>query len=372
MMLYGLILALLFNVVTIPLQPQTFTGYYVMEYENQKVISKHNETIPYQPGNLTQLMTLVIVYDAIVSQQIQLNDMVLIDKEITAIKDYPLPLVEGDCVSIKDLIKYVLHFGAYDATLALVKYIGGSEEAFVAKMNDKVKQLKLEHTHFHNPYGYHDVKHYSTAKDLAMIFRYLIEIGAESFLTLSQDSECLVSSAQEIWMASENVLLKQFEGCDVIKMSEHPHHQYSIGASAKVKGVRSIAIGLYASNLHQANEGMITFFQQTFHKYQTITLVSKNEYQATVALYQGEVSNIAFYHPPLQCSMLRQEDVKVTKATIQLPKLFAPIHKDQQIGVLKITLSNHKCYELPLYAKTSVSKQSLFTLFLKNLWHSIS
>lgn len=371
-MLTFLILSLVVNVVTIPLQSQAFAAYYVMEYESQKVISKHHETITYQPGNLTQMMTLVIVYESIASHQIQLTDKVLIDKDITSIKDHQLPLVVGDCVTIKDLIKYVLHLGAYDATLALVKYVSGSEEAFVSKMNDKVKQLKLEHTHFHNPYGYHDVLHYSCAKDLATILHYLLKIGENSFIALSKDSECLVSSNQEIWMASENVSLKQFEGCDVIKMSEHLNHQYSIASSAKEKGVRSIAIGLYANHINQANEEMISFFQQTFHQYKTITLVSKNEFQDKIDVYQGDLSTVSFYHPPLQCSVLVDDNVTVTSAIIHHQKLYAPIQKDQKIGVLKVTLSNHKCYELPLYAKTSVSKQSLLTLFLKNLWHSIS
>jgi D-alanyl-D-alanine carboxypeptidase (penicillin-binding protein 5/6) len=60
---------------------------------------------------------------------------------------------------------------ANDACVAIAEYIAGSEEAFVARMNERAQELGATHTHFVNPHGLHDPNHYTTARDLATIAR---------------------------------------------------------------------------------------------------------------------------------------------------------------------------------------------------------
>ena len=361
-----MVFTLLCNLITIPQSESSlFNAYCVMEVESGNIVASHQKDIPYPMGNLTQVMSLCVIYDAINNQQIKLSDMIMIKQELLTQKDSFLQV--GELYSIQDLITYILHTSSYDAMNALVNYMSQEEQSFVTKMNQLAKDLNLTHTHFHNPYGYNDVNHYASAYDLAKITQYLLKIGGSSLFEISRKSEM----NQTTWMASENELLKQYQGCDFMKMSKHLQNQYSMIASANQKGVRSIVVGLYASDKTKAYQQVLQYFEELFQQYQRITLIKKDEYANTIPIYQGNQSQCTYTHPALQCTILKDETLKVAKVQIQMEPQYAPITKKQKIGTLKVTLSNHKTYEVPLYAKNDIQHQSFFTFFIKFLYESI-
>ena len=59
--------------------------------------------------------------------------------------------------------------------MAIVDYVSGNEETFVALMNQKAKALGMNHTHFTNAVGLHDENHYSTALDIAILMKAAME-----------------------------------------------------------------------------------------------------------------------------------------------------------------------------------------------------
>ena len=82
----------------------------------------------------------------------------------------------GEQMSYNDLIYALMVESANDAAVVLAESISGSEEAFVARMNEKVKEIGAENTHFTNVHGLHDDNHYTTASDMAKIARYAMSI----------------------------------------------------------------------------------------------------------------------------------------------------------------------------------------------------
>mgnify|MGYP000373445890 FL=1 len=81
----------------------------------------------------------------------------------------------GETVSITDLLYGMALPSGADATMAIVDYVSGNEETFVALMNQKAKALGMNHTHFTNAVGLHDENHYSTALDIAILMKAAME-----------------------------------------------------------------------------------------------------------------------------------------------------------------------------------------------------
>ena len=80
----------------------------------------------------------------------------------------------GEEVTYRDLLYGLLLPSGADAAQALANNISGSNEEFVKLMNKKAKELKLENTHYVNTTGLDDNNHYSTAKDVATVFKYAL------------------------------------------------------------------------------------------------------------------------------------------------------------------------------------------------------
>ncbi len=119
------------------------------------------------PASITKLMTALIIM-----QECDMEETVVISEEIAAFKrGSNAELVQGDQLTVSDLLGCLLVVSANNASLALATHLSGSEEAFVQKMNEKAKQLGLTGTNFVNPHGMQDVEHYTTPYDMYIVFQ---------------------------------------------------------------------------------------------------------------------------------------------------------------------------------------------------------
>lgn len=119
------------------------------------------------PASITKLMTALLVL-----KQCDPMDTVTISKEIAALhRGSNAELEEGDQITVSDLLGCLLVVSANNASVALAEHVAGSEEAFVQMMNDEAKTLGLSGTHFANPHGMHDEKHYTTPYDMYVVLQ---------------------------------------------------------------------------------------------------------------------------------------------------------------------------------------------------------
>ncbi len=127
------------------------------------------------PASLTKVMTLIVAVENIQD----FSDTHLISAEMID------PMIEqhasragfaaGETPTVEQLLYGMILPSGADASLALAEYVAGSEEAFVALMNEKAEEMGLKNTHFTNVVGLHHEDHYSTAVDMGLILEYAIE-----------------------------------------------------------------------------------------------------------------------------------------------------------------------------------------------------
>ncbi len=138
--------------------------------EERVVAARGADTVVY-PASVTKVMTLLVAVENITD----FTDTFVMTYEIL----HPLYLanatiagfMEGEEVNLEDLLYGTILPSGADACLALAEYVAGSEEAFVALMNQKAQELGLKNTHFVNTSGLHDKEHYTTAADMAVVLQ---------------------------------------------------------------------------------------------------------------------------------------------------------------------------------------------------------
>lgn len=138
----------------------------------QEVMASYHCFDKRYPASITKIMTALLTLE-----KGNLSDEIVLDHDIILTEDGAVisTLTKGDTVLVEEVLKTMLIKSANDCAIILAEYIGGSTEKFVKMMNERAVELGATHTHFVNPNGLHDDNHYTTAYDLYLIFKKVIE-----------------------------------------------------------------------------------------------------------------------------------------------------------------------------------------------------
>ncbi len=150
------------------------SGFYstaLMDIQNKQVWLSSNVHKQVFPASLTKIMTIYLAL-----KYGTLTDSVTVSKNATSVpSDSSVAgLLEGDTLSLKDLLYGTMLPSGNDAAVAVAEHISGSVEKFVSLMNKEARALGATNTNFVNPHGYHDEQHYTTAYDLYLILNQAI------------------------------------------------------------------------------------------------------------------------------------------------------------------------------------------------------
>ena len=140
----------------------------LMEISTGQVIYQYNATKRLRPASITKIMTLLLIFEAIESNKISMQDEVVVSKHAASMEGSKVFLEEGETQTVDTMIKCITVSSGNDAAVAMAEHVAGSEEAFVKKMNERAQKLGMKDTHFVNCCGLDADNHYSSALDIAM------------------------------------------------------------------------------------------------------------------------------------------------------------------------------------------------------------
>ena len=146
----------------------------LVDFHSGKVLAEHDADRRVEPASLTKLMTAYVIEHEIQAGRLKLDDRVLISEKAWRTPGSRTFVEPGTRVPVRDLVLGMVVQSGNDATVALAEHVAGSEELFVALMNQQAQALGLRHTHFVNSTGLPHPEHYTTARDLAVLTRALI------------------------------------------------------------------------------------------------------------------------------------------------------------------------------------------------------
>ena len=210
----------------------------VIDARDGTVLRARNADTRLHPASLTKMMTLYVAFEAVERGEIGLDDFVTVSTNAASEPPSRLGLRAGSRIKVRHLIRAAAVKSANDAATALGEAIGGSETAFVARMNRTAKALGMNSTTFRNANGLTASGHLSTARDMTTLGRHLFYDFPQYYNIFSrQTADAGIKQVSN----TNRRLLSSYRGADGIKTGYTNAAGYNLVASAERGGERVIA-----------------------------------------------------------------------------------------------------------------------------------
>lgn len=328
----------------------------LMEKETGAVLYEQAAHDKYEPASVTKVMTMLLVMEAADSGRISLDDTVQISARACSMGGSQIYLKEGERMSVRDLLKSVAVASANDAAVALAEHIAGSEDAFVARMNERAAQLGMADTNFLNCTGLPEAGHLTSAWDIALMSRELLRHeGIRAFTTIWMDS---VRDGR-FQLANTNKLIRFYDGATGLKTGFTDSALYCLSATAERGGMELIAVVLHAQTSEKRFETAKALLTFGFANY-TLLDVWPNEALPPIDVSLGEAPVV---QPVLQGAgriLVDKADLNKVTTSVQLTdRVEAPVEQGQKLGTMTVYLDGVEQQVLPLVADRAVARLTL-------------
>lgn len=218
----------------------------LMEASTGTILYEKNSSAVLPPASITKIMTLILIFDALSANQIDLEDMVTVSEYAASMGGSQVFLEAGESQTVDTMIKCIAVSSANDACVAMSEYISGSETAFVEQMNARAAGLGMNNTHFVNCNGLDVDGHVTTAFDVALMSRELISKypQVQNYTTIWTDTiiHTTQKGSSDFGLSSTNKLLKMYEYATGLKTGSTSLAKYCLSATASKDGIDLIAV----------------------------------------------------------------------------------------------------------------------------------
>jgi D-alanyl-D-alanine carboxypeptidase (penicillin-binding protein 5/6) len=359
------------NEQVIPSAPQLAAKSYVLlDAASGKVLVENNGDQRLPPASLTKLMTAYIATLEIRKGKIGTQDMVPVSEHAwrtggAASGGSTMFLPLNSQASVDDLLHGVIIQSGNDASIALAEYIAGSEDAFADMMNETAARLGMSNSHFMNATGLPHAEHYSSAHDMAILARAIINEDQEHYAIYAQ-KEFLWNNIKQ---GNRNLLLWRDKTVDGLKTGHTAEAGYCLVASAVRDGARMITsvFGTVSESARAAEtQKLLTY---GFRFFETRTFYKKGQELAQAQVWKGTVRQVkAGLGADLSLTLPKGQLEKLQAGMILNPQLTAPIAQGDVIGKVEVKLGEEVVHSADLIALEAVEEGSFF----RRLWDSIS
>ncbi|MBB4103891.1 D-alanyl-D-alanine carboxypeptidase [Rhizobium borbori] len=187
--------------------------YIVVDVNSGQVIEHSDAFRKWYPASLTKLMTAYLAFSAMKEGRLKPDSPVTISQKAASAPPSKTFFRAGAQVTLDNALKLLLVKSANDIAVAIAETVGGSQDAFVAKMNAEAQRLGMTSTRYVNPNGLPGKGQYTTARDLAVL---AVTIKREFPQYASYFSLEGVDTGKKTY-GNYNMLIGRFDGADGMK-----------------------------------------------------------------------------------------------------------------------------------------------------------
>ena len=344
----------------------------LMEQSTGEIIFEKEKDKQVAVASMTKMVAQTIILENIESGKIKWDDIVSVSKNAADMGGSQIYLTAGEKMSVKDLFKGISMASANDATVAMAEYIAGDEASFVKLMNKKVKELGLKNTTFKNSTGLDEEGHLSTAYDMAIIARNLL--NHEKILDFSSVYEDYLRQDTEnkFWLVNTNKLVRFYDGADGLKTGHTDAAKYCLAATAKKDGMRLIAIVLGEENSKIRNSEAMALLDYGFNTKKITIVKKKNKVVKELEFDKGDKEKIQLV-PKYDVGVLENKASSGNKYKydIKLGEIKVPIKQGDVLGKIIVKDGKKEITKVELVSKTSIKKLNYIELYIETVKNSI-
>jgi D-alanyl-D-alanine carboxypeptidase (penicillin-binding protein 5/6) len=340
----------------------------MMDAESGTVIFEKNSHDKLPPASITKIMTMLLIMEALDSGKIKLTDKVQTSEYAASMGGSQIFLEPGEEMSVEEMIKGIALASGNDASVAMAEKLAGTEQQFVAMMNERAQQLGLKDTMFANPNGLPVANHYSSAHDIAIMSMELLKHSEVTKYTGLYQDYLRKSSEKPFWLVNTNKLVRFYSGADGLKTGFTSEAKYCLSATAKRDNLRIIAVVMGEPTTKTRNAEVSQMFDYGFAQYMNHNLVKEGDSIGTVRIEKGAQMELPLVatHP---YSVLLKKGAATNDIRSELivnGPLKAPIQKGQSIGKLVVYQGDQVLKEFPIQSPEDVGKAGFWKMFRRS------
>jgi D-alanyl-D-alanine carboxypeptidase (penicillin-binding protein 5/6) len=340
----------------------------LMDAATGKILFEYNADEALPPASVTKIMTLLLVFEALDGGTLALTEMVTTSETAASMGGTQIFLEVGEQMCVEDLIKSVVISSANDAACALAEHIAGSESAFVAKMNERARELGMANTHFENTNGLDDTteNHVTSARDIAIMSRELMKHEKIfDYTTVWMDTV----RGGEFGLSNTNRLLRTYSGCTGLKTGSTAKAKFCISATAKRGDLSLIAVVMGAPTRDERNALAAKLLDFGFANY---ALFSKKEADMEALPLTGSVKKTLAIKKTGYEALLEKADIAKIEEVCELPEsVKAPVKAGDIIGSVTYKCGGTVLGKADIVAAEDAERIGFFTLLLRMLRYMV-
>jgi len=334
-------------------------GYILMDNDSGKLLAAKNENERLDPASITKLMTAYVTFRALQSEQLSLDDQVLVSEKAWRTAGSRMFIEVGTRVSVEDLLQGMIVQSGNDASVALAEYLAGTEDAFVQLMNQYALELEMRDTQYMNVTGLPSKNHFTSAADIARLAKAIISEFPDYYRWYSQKEFTYNGIAQK----NRNALLWRDPSVDGMKTGMTDAAGYCLVSSAQRDDMRLIAVVLGTkSSRARANDSQ-ALLNYGFRFFETRLLYEAGGSVAETRVWKGEMENANLGLTNDLYVTIPRGSYDQLQAKIELPdQVIAPITRTTQIGRVRIDLDDETLAEANLVALNTINEGTIWQI----------
>lgn len=344
----------------------------LMEPSTGAVIFEKDADTARPPASVTKIMTMLLIFDALESGKIKLEDEVTTSEFAASMGGSQVFLEPGETQTVDTMLKCISVASANDACVAMAEYICGSEEEFVSQMNKRAKGLGMENTNFVNCNGLDTEGHVTTARDIALMSRELItkypQIQNYCMIWMENITHTTSKGSSEFGLTNTNKLVRQYQYATGLKTGSTGEAKFCVSATAKKDDIELIAVIMAAEDSKARFRDATTLLNYGFGKcklYQD----TEPEKLKNLKVEGGIEEEIPIvYENTFSYLDTSGADLSGVAKDVKLKKeVKAPVKKGDKVGEVTYLLNGEKIGKINVIAEKNIKKASLLDYFYKAL-----
>lgn len=343
-----LVLMLMFGLMLIPHKIITADASFEsnVNYKSAVLIEKNSNEILFENNcherlpiaSVTKLMTILLTMEKIGSNEISLDDKVMVSATASGMGGSQVFLDYEEEYYLKDLLKSVIIASANDSSVAIAEHIAGSENNFVKMMNERAKELNLLDTNYVNCTGLPSPDGYSSAYDQAIVLKHVLDFDLYHEYSSIWMEDFVHPSGRTTQMANTNKLSRFYEGCMGGKTGSTNQAKYCLAVGASRNDVELISVVLGAEDSKGRFKLSSDLLNYGFENFETKTLFDNSMLKDKMIKIKG-LDRVTHLKAERDFTYVCKigEDVNFS-LNYNLPNMLTKVYENQVVGNVEIVI----------------------------------
>jgi D-alanyl-D-alanine carboxypeptidase (penicillin-binding protein 5/6) len=308
------------------------------------------------PASTTKIMTAILVIE-----HCKPGEVFKASPRASQTPHGSLHLKPGEQLDLDNMLYGMMLRSANDGAECVAEHIAGSEAEFAQMMNAKAKEIGATSTHFVNPHGLYNPKHYSTAYDLALIARYAIKMPKFNEIVHTKTARIERSAnKKDVYIKNTARFLWRYPGADGIKTGYTREAGRCFVGSATRDGWRLIAVVLKSKDAGNDAAAILDF---GFKYFKPVCYAKTTEPATTLPVSGGVYRTIDLMPARDLALVLRKSDAAEPRTELTTQRAVAPIEKGEKLGTLTGYLNGREVGTVNLVAAESIDRNLAATIW---------